>query len=494
MSDTRDADADSELEPILESELGVALPSAGLVSEAGALGRTERRRRTDRDIVRLAWPAVVSQFLATSVSLIDLWMLGRLGTEAVAAAGYTSQYYQLAQAALLGLSVACVALMARALGAGDPARARHAFAASLGLALVTSVSIAVVSLAFPRQLMGVLGATDSIVEKAVPYFRLTLGSSLFFALSLTIESGYRASRNTALPLLIASGITAVKLALNAVLIFGGLGFPRLELMGAGIATLTAQVLGFALFVAMTRRLDTAEAATMRISRADLAGARSLLRETATLSWPAAGERILVNSALFIYFRVLSSYGPAAIAAYTIGVRLLAFSWIAPTGISIAASTLVGQALGARDQRLAARAGWRAARLSLLAALPLFALFALLRIPLAESFTQDQAVIGPLEPFMLLLGLAQPFLSLHFTLAGALRGAGDTKTPLWSAIFGNWIFRVPLALLVTHWFHADVVWVWGTVVFDHVARAIWLTWSFYREGWAKNLGAAVRVRA
>jgi len=290
----------------------------------------------------------------------------------------------------------------------------------------------------------------------VTYFRFTLGSSVLFALSLTIESGFRASRNTAMPLLIATGVTAVKLALNAVLIFGGLGFPRLELAGAGIATLATQAAGLTLFFSLTRRRNRRESPALRLSRADFGGARELFAETVRISWPAAGERILVNSALFIYFRVLSSYGPAAIAAYTIGVRLLAFSWIAPTGISIAASTLVGQALGAGDVRLAARAGWRAARLSLIAALPMFLVFALLRIPLAESFTQDQEVIGPLEPFMLLLGLAQPFLSLHFTLSGALRGAGDTKTPLWSAIFGNWIFRVPLALLVANVLHLPVV--------------------------------------
>jgi len=489
-----DEGADSELEAPLESELGAALPSAGLALEAGALTRAERRRRTDRDIFRLAWPAVLSQALATAVGIADLAMVGRLGTEAVAAAGYTQQYFQLAQGALFGLSAACVALMSRALGAGEPARARQAFLASLGVGSAISGAIALLTLAFPRALLELLGAQPAIVAEAIPYFRFTLGSSLFFAVALTIESGYRAARNTALPLAIATGVTLVKLLLNLLLIFGSFGFPKLDLMGAGIATFAAQIFGLALFIPMARRRGRPESSVLRVTRADVPGARALLRETAIVAWPAAGERVLVNSALFIYFRALSSYGPAAIAAYVIGVRLLAFSWLIPTGISIAASTLVGQALGARDRRLAARAGWRAARLSLLFAVPLFAVFALLRIPLAESFTQDRAVVGPLEPFMLLLGIAQPFLSLHFTLSGALRGAGDTKTPLWSAVFGNWIFRVPLAVLVVYYFHADVVWVWGTVVFDHVARAIWLTWSFYRERWAENIGVGVRTAA
>ncbi len=481
---------DSELEAALEPELGAALPTDALAYEAGVPTRDELRRRADRDIVRLAWPAVVSQLLATSVSSVDVFMLGRLGTEAVAAAGYTSQYYQLAQGALLGLSVACVALMSRALGAGDPARARHAFAASLALAALAAVAITALTLAFPRAFLGLLGAAPQVVALAVPYFRLTLGSSVLLALALTMESGFRASRNTALPLSIAAGVTLVKLGLNGLLIFGVLGLPRLGLMGAGIATLASQAAGLTLFFAMTRRRGRPESAALRITRADFAGARALVAETARVSWPAAGERLLINFALFIYYRVLSSYGTAAIAAYTIGVRVLAFSWIAPTGISIAAATLVGQALGARDVRVAARAGWRAARLSLLAASPLLVVFIVFRDWFARIFTQDPAVIAPLEPFMVWLGVAQPFLSLHFTLAGALRGAGDTKTPLWSAIFGNWIFRVPLALLVANVLHLPVVWVWGTVVFDHVTRAVWLTWSFRRERWARNLGVAL----
>jgi len=104
------------------------------------------------------------------------------------------------------------------------------------------------------------------------------------------------------------------------------------------------------------------------------------------------------------------------------------------------------------------------------------------------------VLAALEPFMLLLGIAQPFLGVHFTLAGALRGAGDTVTPLWSAVLGNWLFRVPLALVAAKIVHAPVVWIWATVVFDHVTRAVWLAWSFRRERWARNLGTGVRSAA
>ena len=108
------------------------------------------------------------------------------------------------------------------------------------------------------------------------------------------------------------------------------------------------------------------------------------------------------------------------------------------------------------------------------------------------FTDDQAVIGALSPFMLTLAIGQPFLQVHFTLAGIHRGAGDTVTPLLSAMVGNWLIRLPIALLLADWLEADVVWIWMTLIVDHVARTLWLGTSFVRGKW-RDGRAAGRVR-
>jgi putative MATE family efflux protein len=275
-----DRKADPELDAPSDPEIETgALPAGAVAVAAGAPARDELRRRTDRDIVRLAWPAIISQVLASAVSLIDIAMLGRLGTEALAAVGYTSQFFQLAQAALLALSVACVALMARALGAGEPERARGAFAASLVLSMGSAVAICIVAVGFPRQLLGLLNADPGVIERALNYFRLTLGSTLFLAVALTIESAFRSARNTTTPLVIAGAVTVVKLALNGLLIFGMFGFPELDLVGAGIATFGAQLVGVVLFVAAARRSDRPESAAVRLHRADFANVRAFLPET-----------------------------------------------------------------------------------------------------------------------------------------------------------------------------------------------------------------------
>jgi len=281
---------------------------------------------------------------------------------------------------------------------------------------------------------------------------------------------------------IAVAVTVAKTALNALLMFGTLGFPRLELVGAGLATVISQAIAFVMFVIAARR--GANVDVMRLGFGDFTKAGSILRDVVRISLPAVGERVILNVAILSYFTVLSHYGTIEIATYTIGVRLLSFSWIPGTGFSVAAATLVGQNLGAGQARAAARAGWRAARLALVVSIVLGLGFGLAREPIARLFTSDTGVVEALGPFMLLLALAQPPMGVHFTLGGALRGAGDTWTPLIAATLGNWAFRVPIAFLGKS-LDLDIVWVWAALIADHFARAVWLTISFRRGKWQRK---------
>jgi len=485
--DLRDANATTEMiEEITDPEAAPALPAATLARGAAspAAGVPARVHDSYRAIWSLSWPVMLAQFLASGVSLIDIAMVGRLGSDSVAAAGYANQFFWLAQSTLFAVGAACVALMARAIGAGDRPRARRALAASLEAASVTALVITAAVLVAPDALLRALGAGDAIIALTVPYLNFLLGSSLLLSLSMTLESGMRADKDTRTPMRIALVVTVVKIALNFVLIFGSLGFPQLGLVGAGIATAISQIVGVVLFAVAIARLSGDSSLALRW--ADFASARELRREVARIALPGVAERMVMNLAILAYFRVLSEYGAVAIAAYTVGIRLLSFSWIPGASFGTATATLVGQALGARDERGAARAGWRATRLALAVAVTLGAVCALAREPLARLFTNDTALVAELGPFLLVLALAQPFLQTHFTLGGAHRGAGDTWTPLVAAAVGNWILRVPLAVLFGIGLGWPVIWVWAAILFDHLARTIWLAWSFRRGRWRHSL--------
>lgn len=438
------------------------------------------------EILRLAWPVMASQVLLNLTGVIDRMMIGRLASEAgaavpLAAVGYATQLFHLIHSTLFAVGLACVALMARAIGSRDPERARHAFAGSVQVAALVTLFYVCGLFFFSEQALAALGAEESVIFVAAPYLELTVLASLMLSFSMIAESALRADRNTRTPMLIAGVVAVAKLGLNAVLIFGHLGFPALELWGAGLATAISQAIGLLLFLIVLVRIPRKAPTALRF--ADLFRRNPIFREVVRIALPGVAERIVLNLGLLSYFWILSNYyGTLAIAAYTVGISLLSFSWIPGTGYAQACSTIVGQALGARRPGAALRGSKRSLVLAISTAIPLGVIFAWFRVPLAELFTDDVAVVGALSPFMFCLAIAQPFLQVHFTLGGAHKGAGDTITPLIAAAIGNWAIRVPAAILLATVFEVDVVWLWATVIFDHIARTVYLGASFSRGKW------------
>lgn len=494
--------ARSELASPEDPEVGPPLPASAVV--AGALAglrdrlarplraaSAEVRQDATREMMRIAWPVMASQVLLNVTGLIDRMMIGRLaesGSAAVplAAVGYATQIFNFVQTTLFSVGLACVALMARAIGAGDAERARHALAGSLQVSLALTLVYSSALFVWSEEVLRALGAEDGVVSVAAPYLELTVIAAMMLAFTLVFESALRADRDTRTPMWIAVVVTATKIAGNAVLIFGLFGLPRLELWGAGLATVISQAIGLALFllVLAARPRDGATAVRLR----DLLERNPMTREVVRIAVPGVAERIVLNLGLLSYFAVLSRwYGTLAVATYTVGVSLLSFSWIPGTGFAQAVSTLVGQVLGAGDREGAMTLGRRAVALAFYTSIPLALLFAWLRDPLSALFTEDQTVIDALSPFMLTLAIGQPFLQIHFTLGGAHRGAGDTVTPLVSAMVGNWLIRLPIALAIAAWLEADVVWIWVTLILDHIARTIWLGLSFARGRWRDGRG-------
>jgi putative MATE family efflux protein len=435
------------------------------------------------ELLRLSWPVMLSQVLITSVALADIAMVGRLGSHAVAAVGYATQFFFMTQSALFAVGFACVALMARAIGAGDPARARASLGASLWVGVATAALVCGAALIAPRTILGWLSAEPAVIELTVPYMRLVLSSSLLLAVSLVLENGLRADKDTFTPMLVAWIVAAVKLCMSGLLIFGYAGMPRLELVGAGVATVISQLVGLVAFVTVIARQPATSPVAVRLR--DLVTGLPLLGTVMRVAAPGVAERLVLNLALLSYFAILGGYGTVAVAAYTLGVRAISFSWIPGTGFAAAVATLVGQALGRGDEEGATVIGRRAVAIALWTAIVLGAATVWLREPIAHALTTDPATIAVLTPLLLSIAIAQPMLQTHFTLAGIFRGAGNNWTPLVSVTVGNWGVRVPLAILCAKVLHTDIVWVWAVLVVDHVTRMIWLGVGFRNGTWKRR---------
>jgi putative MATE family efflux protein len=460
-------------------------------SEGGPLTPVAGNARDlDRDIWAMAWPAMLSFVVVNVVDVIDVALVGRLGRQTVAAWGYATQSVHLVETLVQSVGIGCVALVARAAGARDPDRARRVLAASVFVSQGVATIGLLLSLFIPRELLSLLDAKPEVIDLAVPYFRLFAGAMVLYSAAFMFESALRAYKNTRGPMLVAMCVMTVKTVLSFLLIFGMFGLPRLELLGAGLATLGAHAVGLVAYVAFSR-VVAKEGPSVTFGWADIRAMWDVVWEVLIVSLPSMGERLIMSLALLTYFKILSTYGTAAIAAYAIGVRLLSFSWVPGLGFAAAASTFVGQALGAGDSAQARRAGSRSVAQAVLVMCCLGVFFFFMRGTLARAFTSDDSVAENLMPFMMMLALAQPFMGAHFTLGGVLRGAGDTMTPLVGAAIGNWGFRVPLAWLFTRAFGAHLVWVWAALIGDHFARMLVNGFVFLRGHWSTRVGASVR---
>jgi putative MATE family efflux protein len=261
---------------------------------------------------------------------------------------------------------------------------------------------------------------------------------------------------------------------------GHFGLPRLGVPGSALAnglafTLFAVVLA-ALWLRGRLRVGPGTGPALTGERV-----KSLLR----IGIPAGIEQGVWQGGFIVFLWIVALYGTAPFAAYGIGVNLLSFSFVVGFGFSIAASTLVGQALGARDPDAAARRGWQAMGLAV-AVMVVFGtgIIAAAR-PLARFLIDDPQVVELTVFFIYVLGSVQALMAVEFTLSGALRGAGDTRFPLYTVMCGLFGARVALAALFA-WLGWSVQWVFAALIADYVVKASLLIWRFRSRRWVKAL--------
>jgi putative MATE family efflux protein len=446
----------------------------------------------NRAIFAMAWPVVCAFALINVLEIIDLWMSKALGEDATAAVVFGSRLMHVPQSIIFAVGAACVALMARANAAGDMPLARRGLVGATAVSFGVTVAFAVTVVVFPGPVLTALNAKPGVIVDGVSYVRLLMAASVLLSIAHMLESAHRSRRDTFTPLAIVAFAACFKVGLNTVLM------PSLGLTGAGLATVGAHSTALASYVIIgrldsnriRRRRATVTAGPLLPTLSDMRGVVTHARSAWQIAAPAVGERVLMSLALLAYFSILGSYGTAAVVAYGWGVQALAYSWLPGIGAGVAASALVGQALGAGDRAGARRAAGRATLIALSFMTVLGTISGIFRHSIAAFFTSDPLVVEELTTFFFMLAIAQPFMAIHFTLAGALRGAGDTVTPMWASATGNWMLRVPLAALAAFVFDWPVIVVWAALISDHVVRSIWLGIAFFRGRWSRNVGAVI----
>lgn len=453
--------------------------SPPLVSIA-TISPTASRRDIMRIVWSLAWPAIMTFGLESLVGLIDTLMVGRLGATAVAGVGVGTQILNAVSVMNMALATGTVALVARHVGANQRPTAEAVLQQSIYVALVMALAIAIPVAVWARQCLSIFQVDAGVLEAGVGFIRMIMLGVPSMAMFAVIAAGLRGAGDMRTPLAIGGLVNLLNVAVAYVLIFGKLGLPAMGVRGAALASAMAFTAGAVL--ALTSLLRPTS--VLRLRRSRLMPDLAIFRRVLAVGSPTGVEQLLMQVGFLLYLRIAAGYGTSAVAAYFIGVRILALSFLPGFGFSAAASTIVGQQLGARQPDAAERSGWEANRLAMMLMSGAGILIFVFARPIAQLFIDDPEVVGDAVTFMHVLAAAQPLMAADSTLGGALRGAGDTRFPLITVIVGFYVARLGFAWAAANLLGLGLGWVWAALLGDYLVRAVLKAWRFNSRRWQR----------
>lgn len=475
-------------EPLTEEEAPHS-PSPRLLQASPFLLQPATPRVLHRQVWQIAMPAVVTMLMQTVNGLMDMFFVGHLpkGREALAATGIGGSVIFLMISLAMGVAAGTMALVARFTGAQQPDDCRYATGQSLTLSVIVGSVMSVV-LYFGRDaLCDILlnKGADSVAPALCSQF---LGMAIIATVPIflinVLQSAFRGVGDTRTPMLITSVMIGVHILCNWLFITGRLGFPRMEVRGAGLAFMLSQFVGMALFfVALVRLSPLGDVLRRRYLVLDREWVVRILR----IGVPASVQNLVRVSSMMTFNAMLARVpdGAAAVAALQIGMRTEALAFMPGFGYSVAASALVGQSLGAKlPDRAESYA--RTATIQAIVVMSLMAVFFYtFASPIAAVFASDATVRKLGVDYLRINAFCEPFLALGMVLTGALQGAGDTVRPTYITIFTMLILRTAVANLLMFQLHLNTHGAWLTMATTTIAGGS-LTLLWFKMGRWKSV--------
>ena len=394
----------------------------------------------NRAIILLAIPMVLEMVLESLFAVVDIFWVGRLGPDAIATVGLTESMLTLIIAIGLGLGMATTAMVARRIGEKDPEGAAIGAMQGILLSLAISVAIAIPCTMFAPQLLRLAGGTPAIVAIGSGYTRIALGGGGVLLLLFLNNAIFRGAGDAAIAMRLLWVSNIINLVLDPCLIFGWGPFPRLGVTGAALATLTGRSIG--VLYQFYRRMRGTE--RLRILRSQIRLSASVMLRLIRVSLTGILQFAIAHTSWIGLVRIVSIFGAAALAGYTIAIRIVIFVILPSWGLSNAAATLVGQNLGAGHPERAEKAVWRTGLYNVTFLGSIGVVFIFFSVPIVRLFTHDPEVVPLGAACLRIISYGNLGYAYFMVMMQAFNGAGDTITPTIVNFFGFWLLEIPLA--------------------------------------------------
>jgi putative MATE family efflux protein len=436
----------------------------------------EQSTSTSRRVWQLAWPTIIANLLFTTVGFMHIKIAAGLGTSAVAAVSTGHRVFFLIQAILMGLSVAATALVSRSWGAKDVHHAEMVAWTSIAMGLLIAAVLSVPILLAPEAMAGLFGLDEESTRGAAQFIFWVSLFNGFSAINMMLSTALRATGDVITPLWFLLFSSILNVIAGYLLAYGVGPIPAMGVAGLGLGGAVAASLVTIAFTIFWWR-GKFKLKAVKQWRLDRVAARQLM----SIGTPAVLEQGIVQVSFLAFFAIVAKYGTEAYAAYGIGISLVSFPIVVGFGFGIATATLVGQQLGAGNPKMAVAAGWRSLRMALIAMFVISAFLLWFARELAQFMIQDPAVVDLTVAFIYIIACCQPLMAVEFTLASALRGAGDTRYPLMVTICGIFLGRLFPAWLFAK-MGLSIYWVFSVMIIDYGIKSALLFRRYKSEKW------------
>ncbi|MFK7931912.1 MAG: MATE family efflux transporter [Saprospiraceae bacterium] len=432
----------------------------------------------NRAIVLLAIPMILEMVMESLFAVVDVYFVAQIGIDAVATVGLTESVVTLVYSIAIGLSAAATAMVARRIGENKPADAATVAVQAIFVGGFISVLIGVAGVIFAEDILRLMGGTESLIASGVGYTRWMLGGNIVIVLLFLLNGIFRGAGDASLAmwsLWIANGLNII---LDPLLIFGWGPIPAFGITGAAMATNIGRGVGvaFQLFILF------GGSSIIKVTTQNLRIRWDYIQRIINLAIGSTFQFLIASASWIIMIRIIARFGSEAVAGYTIAIRLIIFTVLPSWGLSNAASTLVGQNLGAKQSDRAETSVWRAAFFNMLFLLVVGIIFFAFAPSLVGFFTTEADVIAAGILTLRILSVSYICYAYGMVIGQAFNGAGDTYTPMMINFVCFWLIEIPLGYLFAVHFGWELAGVCIAIAIAETALAVICILAFRRGKW------------
>lgn len=449
-----------------------------------AIGGTEQdftEGKLSRAIFLLSIPMVLEMVMESVFAVVDIFFVSKLGPDSVATVGITESMITIVYAISIGISMATTSIVSRRIGEKNPGKAAHTAFQSIITGLFASLLIAIPGIFFASDLLRLMGANENIVTGMSGYTRIMLGGNVVIMLLFIINAVFRSSGDAAISMRVLWIGNIINIILDPCLIFGLGPFPEMGITGAAVATTTGRGIAVIYQLYILFRGNK----RVRIGIEHIRVNFNLIAQILKISAGGIGQNLIATSSWIVLVRIISNFGSEALAGYTIAIRIILFALLPSWGISNAASTLVGQNLGAGKPERAEKAVWVTGIVNMILLSVFGGIILLGPEPYILFFIKDPEVVIAGTTGLRILSVG--FISYGFgmVIINSFNGAGDTITPTWINLFAFWLFEIPLAAFLANVIFHSEKGVFLAIVIAETMMTL-TAWIIFRRGkWKLN---------